>query len=134
MSFQRSLAGWSVALFLLGAAPSHARFWFLDLAPIANHGFLDSFEGKEPGPGDEEQIKSLKDLPTGNPFFRSIPFRVLDPVQNPGRSFVVLKGEIPSPIPAGFDHPLRQSNRRGIIFSPRMPLGFDWTGLQGGGI
>ncbi len=100
----------------LAAAPLQARFWSLDLSTLANHGYLDGFEGKEPGPGDEEQIRSLKNLPTGNVEFRGIPFRVLDPALTPGHTFLVLKGKALPQYPQGLAIPFGNQTAGELYF------------------
>ncbi len=94
-----------LVLFLLGASRLHARFWSLDISSAANRGFSDPFDGQEPGPGDEEQKNALKDLPVGSQYFRGIPFHILDPAQNSGHSFLVLRGKALSQYPQGMALP-----------------------------
>jgi hypothetical protein len=112
----RELAILWLSVVCLAAAPVHARFWSLDLSSLANHGYLDGFEGKEPGPGDEEQIRSLKNLPIGNVEFRGIPFRVLDPAQNSGHSFLVLKGKALPQYPQGLAIPFGNQTAEELYF------------------
>ena len=112
----RLIACGCLALLVFGPSPVKARFWSLDLSTVANRGFTDPFDGKEPGPGDEEQKNALKDLPTGLQTLRGIPFRVLDPAQNVGRSFLVLRGKALSQYPQGLAIPFGNQTAAELYF------------------
>ncbi len=105
MGSRRCLASFTLVFIYFAASQVDARFWNLDLSTVANRGFADPFDGKEPGPGDSEQQNALKDLPTGLQTLRGIPFRLLDPVQNSGHSFLVLRGKALSQYPQGMSIP-----------------------------
>jgi hypothetical protein len=92
--------------FLLGTAcPAFAGFQFLDLSQAANRGLEESFDETVPGVTDLREKNGLKDFPVGQREFRGIPFKVLDPAQHQGHSFIALKGRAKPDFPQGVSIP-----------------------------
>ncbi len=67
-------------------------FTYLDLSKVANRGVTESFDDSAVKVQDLQEKIGFKKIPVGLQTFRGIPFQILDPVQNNGRSYVVLKG------------------------------------------
>lgn len=70
-----------------------APFIALDISKFCNMGFRDECanDGKG-GWSDDGPDNDLKNLPTGIRVFNNIPFNVIDPASNNGKSCIVLKG------------------------------------------
>jgi hypothetical protein len=87
-------SGWQVLGFLLslGLGPAWGGVSFLDLSAAANRGPEDSFDSSFPGAEDSVQKNGLAEFPSGPQTFRGVPFRLMDPAKNQGRSFIALKG------------------------------------------
>ncbi len=87
-------SGWLAFSLLwgLGLAPAWGGVSFLDLSAAANRGPGDSFDNSFPGAEDSVQKNGLAEFPSGPQTFRGVPFRLMDPAKNQGRSFVALKG------------------------------------------
>jgi hypothetical protein len=85
-----------------------AQTRFLDLSKAANMGPSESFDGDTSGVPDADKKDGFSVFPTGSKTLRGVPFQLLDPSRNQGRSFVVLKGsrkpDFPEAvsIPAGY--------------------------------
>ncbi|HET9868983.1 MAG TPA: hypothetical protein VFR02_00600, partial [bacterium] len=73
-------------------APVWGGVTYLDLSAAANRGPTDPFDQSFPDAQDSVQKNGLASFPVGDRTFRGIPFRLLDPAKNDGRSFVALKG------------------------------------------
>jgi hypothetical protein len=78
---------WAAAL-----TPVWGGVTFVDLAGAANRGPQDSFDSSFPGAEDSVQKNGLAQFPAGRHIFRGVPFDLLDPAKNQGRSFIALKG------------------------------------------
>lgn len=75
----------------LWAAPEGV--WYLDLSKAANRGFADAVaDDGQGGWTDQGREGDLHDFPVGEREFLGVPFRILDPSQNDGRSAVILRG------------------------------------------
>jgi len=75
----------------LSAAPPGV--WFLDLSKAANRGFADTTADDGLGGWtDQGREGDLHDFPVGERDLLGVPFRILDPAQNGGRSAVLLRG------------------------------------------
>ena len=72
--------------------PAWGGVSFLDLSAAANRGPGDSFDSSFPGAEDSVQKNGLAEFPSGPQTFRGVPFRLIDPAKNQGRSFIALKG------------------------------------------
>lgn len=87
---------WVVAALLAAAVPAHAG-WDgarpLDLSWAANRGFADEKSGDGVGGWtDQGPEGDLHDFPVGDRTFVGVPFHVIDPAKNDGRSVVALCG------------------------------------------
>jgi len=91
-------------LFLGIRAGFAAGTFQLDLATVANQGFQvqAGVGGGMPG----STMADLKGLPTGLGVFLGVPFQVLDPARNGGKSLVVLKGSRAPDLPVTAEIPL----------------------------
>ena len=78
---------------------------FLDLSKTANLGPDTSFDEAVTGIQDLKQKNGLLELPVGRQVFRGVPFQILDPAKNQGRSLVVLKGRRKPNFPEGVSIP-----------------------------
>jgi len=68
----------------------------VDLAPVANRGFVDEEPDDKQGGWTDEGPNDMRNLPVGDWRINGVPFRILDPAQHGGKSCVILKGG-PSP-------------------------------------
>lgn len=92
--------GWArlAAVCVLGLAASSLwaapeGVWYLDLSKAANRGFADAVaDDGQGGWTDQGREGDLHDFPVGEREFLGVPFRILDPSQNDGRSAVILRG------------------------------------------
>lgn len=68
-------------------------FQCVDLSGACNAGFSDETPGDGQGGWTDQGKNDMRNLPTGDVTFRGIPFHVLDPKQNEGKTCIVLKGK-----------------------------------------
>ena len=66
----------------------------LDLSLACSRGFEDTEAGDGKGGWTDEGPNDLRSLPTGEWLINDVPFRIIDPAANSGKSCVVLKGGI----------------------------------------
>jgi hypothetical protein len=92
--------GWASAA--LAGMPS---FNYLDLSKVVNRGVTESFDESEEKVQDLQEKIGFKNIPVGLQTFRGIPFQILDPAQNNGRSYAVLKGHHQSEFPEAVSIP-----------------------------
>ena len=64
----------------------------MDLSSVANRGFRDETPEDGQGGWTDEGENDLRWMPTGDWRMNGVPFRIIDPDQNDGKSCVVLKG------------------------------------------
>jgi hypothetical protein len=84
--------------FLAAGEAGPAKTFFLDLSPFANFGFADEVGGDGKGGWtDEGPLNDLRGMPIGFLRFYNVPFRVLDPAKNGGKSILTLKGQSTTP-------------------------------------
>ncbi len=95
--FRPSPRRWMWLLLVLwgegGVLSARAETWYLDLSRAANRGFAD--EVADDGLGgwtDQGPESDFKGFPTGDVDFLGVPFRVLSPDSNDGKSAVILRG------------------------------------------
>jgi len=70
-----------------------ARIFTIDLRPYCNMGFADEKAGDAQGGwSDEGRFNDMRDMPLGKQTWYGVPFTILDPAQNDGKSVIVLKG------------------------------------------
>jgi hypothetical protein len=84
------------------SAPS---FNYLDLSKVVNRGVTESFDDSAVKVQDLQEKIGFKNIPVGLQTFRGIPFQILDPAQNNGRSYVVLKGHHQAEFPEAVSIP-----------------------------
>ncbi len=94
-----------LAALFLTLSQALAEPHFIDLSKAANRGLAESFDEAFSGIKDLQEKNGLKDMPVGPQTFRGIPFQVIDPTKNQGRSFVVLKGRRKPDFPDGVSIP-----------------------------
>lgn len=86
----KSLYSALIVLFL-SASYTFSDTRYVDLSKAANRGFEEPFDNPA-GVEDLQKKQGLTSLPAGEQVFRGIPFRILEPAKNNGRSFIALKG------------------------------------------
>ncbi len=91
-------------------------FHCLDLSKVANRGVTQSFDEVTQNVQDLQEKIGFKNLPVGLQTFRGIPFQIIDPVQNGGRSFVVLKGHHQSEFPEAVSIPVDHLKTAELFF------------------
>jgi beta-galactosidase len=65
----------------------------VDLSAYCNMGFADGVEGDQKGGWtDQGPLNDLREFPLGLHNFNGIPFTIIDPAQNHGKSMIVLRG------------------------------------------
>jgi hypothetical protein len=84
---------------------SEPSFNYLDLSKVVNRGVTESFDDSAVKVRDLQEKIGFKNIPVGLQTFRGIPFQILDPVQNNGRSYVVLKGHHQAEFPEAVSIP-----------------------------
>jgi hypothetical protein len=80
-------------------------FSYLDLSKVVNRGVTESFDDSTVKVQDLQEKIGFKNIPVGLQTFRGIPFQILDPSQNNGRSYVVLKGHHQAGFPEAISIP-----------------------------
>ena len=74
-------------------AENPAGAFFVDLKPHCNMGFADDRAGDGKGGwADEGRFNDMRDFPTGRRTYCGVPFDIIDPTTNGGRSIVTLRG------------------------------------------
>ncbi|MEW6358424.1 MAG: hypothetical protein AB1696_18970 [Planctomycetota bacterium] len=69
------------------------NFVFVDISAACNTGFEDEAAGDGKGGWTDQGKNDLRNIPPGEMNLRGIPFRIIAPAQNDGRSCIVLKGK-----------------------------------------
>ncbi|MCK4373916.1 MAG: hypothetical protein KAX19_01265, partial [Candidatus Brocadiae bacterium] len=64
----------------------------LDIRPACNTGFRDELTGDGTGGWTDQGPNDAREIPLGRQTWRSIPFDIVDPATNAGRSCIVLRG------------------------------------------
>jgi beta-galactosidase len=64
-----------------------------DLAGLANMGFRDETTGDRQGGWTDQGTNDLRNFPVGTQYFDGIPFKILNPADNKGKSCLVLRGK-----------------------------------------
>jgi hypothetical protein len=70
--------------------PKSADRFQIDLAPYANRGLLDEKANDKAGGWDDTGPKDMRHFPTGSQMFGGIPFTIVPPEGNNGKSVIVL--------------------------------------------
>ncbi len=73
--------------------PVAPRYTPVSLAAAATTGFADDQAGDRRGGWTDDGPNDLRALPLGRRTFRGVPFDIIDPAQNAGRSCIVLRGQ-----------------------------------------
>ncbi len=82
------------------ATGGNADFHFVDLKNAANRGFRDETAGDGRGGWfDQRPVNDMSGFTSGIRNFSGVPFRIIDPVSNNGRSCVVLRGRDQKALP-----------------------------------
>ena len=68
------------------------RELFLDLRKVANRNFADDRAGDNKGGWTDQGDNDFRQMPLGRQTMANIPFEIIDPASNDGRSCVVLRG------------------------------------------
>jgi hypothetical protein len=88
-----------------------AAFVPLDLRGAANLGFRDEVEGDGKGGWTDQGANDLRNLPVGRQILAGIPFEIIDPAANGGRSCLVARGGARPGLPATFVVPVGRAAR-----------------------
>ena len=64
----------------------------IDLAPHANRSFSDEKDGDRAGGWTDQGTNDFRGMPSGNISAAGVPFRIIDPAANGGKSCIVLHG------------------------------------------
>ncbi len=72
------------------------RCFFVNLRPYVNMGFRDDVEGDKQGGWTDQGRQDLRHFPTGRQILDGVPFDIINPFDNNGKSIIVLQG-IPKP-------------------------------------
>ena len=73
--------------------PDRKRCFTVDLRPYCNRGFTDKTERDRKGGWSDDGAKyDLRLAPIGRQVFHGVPFDIIDPAANKGRSCIVLRG------------------------------------------
>lgn len=91
--------------FIPGLWADPIGFHCLDLSKVANRSVTEAFDQSAQNVQDLQDKIGFKNVPVGLQTFRGIPFQIIDPVQNDGLSFVVLKGHHQSEFPEAVSIP-----------------------------
>jgi hypothetical protein len=74
------------------------RVFFVDLRPFCNMGFADEKMGdRQGGWADEGPLNDMRAFPTGKQTFYGVPFHIIDPSSNNGKSIITLRGNNVTP-------------------------------------
>ena len=76
------------------------NFGFVDLTPACTTGFADEVAGDGKGGWTDQGKNDIRTLPTGRVELRGIPFDIVEPAKNQGKSCVILKGKGRESLPA----------------------------------
>lgn len=68
------------------------EFHPVDISAKANMGFRDEMFGDGTGGWTDEGNNDIRDFPVGNRSFLGVPFNIIDPVRNKGKSCIMLRG------------------------------------------
>ncbi len=92
----KKILSFAFILGALSAGPACGQdYYFIDIKQAANRGFTDDIENdKKGGWTDFGSASCIKNIPYGQQVFQDslIPFQVIDPAENNGKSVVVLQG------------------------------------------
>ena len=66
---------------------------FVDLRPFCNMGFRDEKEGDGKGGWSDQGENDLREFPVGIRYFGPVPFEVINPEENEGKSCIMLAGK-----------------------------------------
>jgi hypothetical protein len=88
-----------------------AGFTPIDLRAAANMGFRDEIEGDGKGGWTDQGANDMRNLPLGRQTLAGIPFDLIDPATNGGRSCLVARGAARPTFPASFTVPVGQTAR-----------------------
>ncbi|HCE43149.1 MAG TPA: hypothetical protein DET40_06355 [Lentisphaeria bacterium] len=70
--------------------PDPGKFKCLDLRPFANMGFKDEVDGDRQGGWTDQGNNDMRNIPAGNQMIQDIPFDIIVPESNSGKSSVML--------------------------------------------
>ena len=82
------------------AISKDAAFVGIDLRPVANVGFRDDVAADGRGGWTDQGDNDFRAMPLGRQVFRNVPFDIIDPAHNGGKSCVALRNPAQAPFPA----------------------------------
>jgi len=75
--------------------PAPDSAFFVDLRPYCNMGFVDEVaDDRKGGFADEGPTSDMRVIPLGRQTFAGVPFEIIDPAKNQGKSCIVLGGNV----------------------------------------
>ncbi len=84
---------WFDDVTLVRGAQAQGKFRAVDLRAVANTGFRDEAAGDGKGGWTDQGVNDAREIPTGWQVWRGVPFEIIDPEENGGRSCIVLRGK-----------------------------------------
>ncbi len=72
---------------------NHDKIFFIDISRQCNMAFADEIDGDKKGGAFDQGKNDLRSFPVGERIFCNIPFNIIDPARNHGKSIIVLKGK-----------------------------------------
>lgn len=80
----------------------------IDLRAACTTGFADEVAGDGKGGWTDQGDNDAREIPLGRQVWRTIPFDIIDPVTNGGRSCILLRGRGREQMPAAAEFPVNQ--------------------------
>ena len=77
-----------------GYSVDPAKCTFIDISAAVNMGFRDEVAGDGKGGWTDQGKMDLRNFPVGQGVYAGVPFKVIDPEKNGGKSCIILKGAI----------------------------------------
>ncbi|MFW6161228.1 MAG: hypothetical protein ACODAJ_00575 [Planctomycetota bacterium] len=97
---------WFDDISMARAGETPGNFQRVDIAATCTAGFRDETAGDGKGGWTDQGANDLRNVPTGEVELRGIPFTIVDPAENAGRSCIVLRGKGREDFPASATIPV----------------------------
>ena len=93
MNIQNTLKCCVVGLLLwITGSAVHAGFHPVDIRAVCNRGFKDEIAGDQKGGWTDQGDNDLREFPVDQKDFGGVPFRIIKPADNNGKSCIVMRG------------------------------------------
>ena len=104
------------------------QFTMLDLSPFANRGFADEVAGDGTGGWSDQGDNDMRMFPhRGTTKFNNVPFQIIDPLSNNGKSVVAVRGQNDMELPTRVEIPAN-TTAAGAYFLHSAPWGYGTCG------